>query len=144
MMFPSNVYVGPKARPYRGFLAQMAWKFDPHPLRQSAHWPDAWPCYAKVRQVSSNTPSKKSPFRFNNIHAAVHHRGRSSVLNRLRPAKKTSFETKPDLTIARRSERVLLRNKSPQSNARQITGGTVVYGAAVPAEIDALASFAAV
>jgi hypothetical protein len=48
MMLPSNVYVGPKARPYRDFLAQMTWKFDPQPLRQSAHWSNAGPGYAKV------------------------------------------------------------------------------------------------
>ena len=53
---------------------------------------------------------------------AVHHRGRSGVLIRLRPAEKTSFETTPDLASIRRSERVLLRNSSLQSNARQIAG----------------------
>ena len=48
MMLPSNVYVGPKARPYGDFLAQKTWKFDPQPLRQSAHWSNAGPGYAKV------------------------------------------------------------------------------------------------
>src|SRR6516162_7839978 len=56
------------------------------------------------------------------LSTAVHHRGRSGVLMRLRPAEKTSFETTPDLASIRRSERVLLRNSSLQSNARQIAG----------------------
>ena len=109
MMLPSNVYVGPKPRPYRGFLAQMTWKFDPQPLRQSAHWPDAGPGYAKVSaSFKQYTFEEIALFRFNSIDAAIHHRGRSSVLSRSYPAVKISLETTPDLASARRSARVLL------------------------------------
>ena len=123
MVFPSNVYVGPKARPCEGFLAQMSWKFDPQPLWQSDHRSDAGPRHAKVPASFKQYAFEEiSLFRFNSIDAAVHHRGRSSVLSRSYPAVKISFETTPDLASARRSARVLLRNRSLQSNARQIAG----------------------
>jgi hypothetical protein len=65
MMLPSNVYVGPKARPYRSFLAQMTRNFDPQPLRQGAYWPDAGPSYAKVpASFKQYTFEEISLFRF--------------------------------------------------------------------------------
>jgi hypothetical protein len=116
----------------------MTWKFDPQPLRQGAHWSNAGPGYAKVpASFKQYTFEEISLIRFNSIDAAIHHRGRSSVLSRLRPAEKTSFETTPDLV---RSARVLLRNSCLQSNARQIAGAGRVWCSRLDL---ALASFTA-